>query len=207
MKKVLWLVLSLLAASAFADTLWFNEPARAHQWWRPSVANIEGQNYFDPSDAALSAAGWETATVPCPAMDAAIDWELSPPVRCLAQEELDGRAANEAAIRSNAEHQASLPTVYSNGVGVSRIVWVTYSNGWGWAEELVDAGSTNEPPDRIDYLFHASPVHWARANANRSAALSNLVVRRAAKAAGKAGIGGHLQTRIENLERAQGWRK
>jgi hypothetical protein len=120
-------------------------------------------------------------------------------VRIETPEELAAYEAQQEEDQSSAAHQMSLPAPFPTGVEVSRVVFQSYTNGWGWAMEAIDQGTTAAPPDTIFYLFHASPVHWPTVNSNRSAAIAALEAKKSKCRAAKS-MGGGLPALSARLD-------
>lgn len=204
MKKLSFLLALFSSSACLAATAWVHPAIRQVFWGGPPprVSLASGETRDNPDFVFMARAGIYLFEYNCPQTNCIVDWSAVPAVRAMTQDELDARAAQDASDASNQAYQATLPLLLPNGAEVPRIVWQSYSNGWGWATEALDWGDTNEPPELVTYLFHASPVFWPRVWANREAAFSNAFVRRAVREAGKAGVNGQTQNRLHNLERA-----
>jgi hypothetical protein len=109
-------------------------------------------------------------------------------------------AAAQAAAAEAARIAAAAPVAMATGVEVPVIVLVDDATKKGFGFIVDSEGQLVQPA----YLEHASPTITPEERAARKAAV--LAKWEAIKAAGKSGISGQLQTRIENIEKYLGWR-
>jgi len=174
------LALAIAIPAIAGDTAWYNADLQRLQWQRPGKVTVGGTDYGpNPHPDLVVAAGWQSLALDCAWTDTVTDWEESPPVRCMTQEELDARAADQAAAIAEAEaRQGPPPEVFvplldENGeaVGTARLV--------AFAGSLAVVASTNS----------ASPqVVWELQRAQILSQLANIAESRATAAAARLAI-------------------
>lgn len=120
MKKLVALLVFALAATAFAgDTAWYNTDTQTLQWQRPARVTVNGTDYGpNPHPDLVVAAGWQSLALDCAWTDTVTDWEESPPVRCMTDQELDAREAARLEAEAQAEAAATLPIQSATGFAV-----------------------------------------------------------------------------------------
>ena len=177
MKKTVFALVLFAACAALAETAWVRRDPPHVEWFgKPSYVDVAGGGrIWSPSDETCLADGWEAFEYGGNPHDAVLDYSAPVAVRDMTQEELDARAAEQAAAQAESDRLAALPVVYTNGVEVPWLVFLDSTNRQkGVAMELTEAG------DQLFYVFHASPVDWARVKSNRAAAHARLAARKEA---------------------------
>lgn len=165
-------LVALLATTAFSgDTAWYNVGTQTVQWQRPAYVDLNGSRYYPPTSAQLELAGWASVALECQWTDTVTDWAASPPVRCMTEQELAARAAEEAAAIAEAEEAALTPVDFPNGIALP-----AQTSGAPYFGVLADSDG-----DLVTFEAHASPYDDALAKSNLTAALT-------AKAAWKADL-------------------
>lgn len=169
MKKTVFALVLLAACAALAETAWVRRDPPHVEWFgKPSYVDVPvvGRVWNPPAETCL-ANGWEAFEYGGSPDDAVWDPAAPVAVRDMTQEELDDRAAAQAAAQAESARLAALPVLYTNGVEVPWVVFLDSTNREkGIAMEL----TTNNVP--IYYEFHASPVDWVKVHSNRAAAMS-----------------------------------
>ena len=151
MKRALSIVLLSLSVSASAEICWVNAPQRLHRWSRPAAVLSPWGEYRDlPSDEFLARCSWLPYEVGCASVDAAVDYDAVPPVRCLTAQEIEDRAAAEAAAQAEAEAQATLPQMSATGYAAPNEAghWVKFvPAGTNAVTEMLGIQISHSPPD------------------------------------------------------------
>ena len=133
MKRMLWFFVCVLATGALARTVWVLPSEERVRWWAPPdrAADETGQEWLEPTPSKLVECGWVGCEVgDAVPMDCVVDFSADPPVRRMTQQELDDRAAAEAAAQAEAEAlrgpppEVFVPMLNSDGdpVGTARLV-------------------------------------------------------------------------------------
>ena len=179
MKKIMVACLAfLVSVSAFAATAYMDTVSRRVSWTRPDVATnpYTNQEFRNPSDGTLADCGFVLVEYEdCDFKYRLWGWEPSPWCRAMDAGERQVVDAEEAASASDAEYRATLPVHEPRGFEVPYVVFLDSTNREkGVAMELTESG------DQIFYVFHASPVDWARVKSNRAAAHAQLAARKEA---------------------------
>ena len=114
------LALAIAIPAIAGDTAWYNADLQRLQWQRPGKVTVGGTDYGpNPHPDLVVAAGWQSLALDCAWTDTVTDWEESPPVRCMTQEELEEerRVFHVAVTRARDELYLIVPEIYRNRGG------------------------------------------------------------------------------------------
>ena len=106
MKKLALIIFALSCVESFSASCWMNTNTQRMLWsGRPEVVTVGGVAYSGhPTDAMLEAGGWVRMEFgECDQQDVLFGWEPSAWVRCMTQDEIDQRTAEQAQAALTAE--------------------------------------------------------------------------------------------------------
>lgn len=120
MNRFVFALVLFVACAALAETAWVRRDPPHVEWFgKPSYVDVPdvGRVWAPPAET-LVANGWESFEYGGVPGDAVLDYSAPVAVRDMTQDELDARAAEQAAAQAEAEAAASLPLQSATGFAV-----------------------------------------------------------------------------------------
>lgn len=121
MKRTAAILFILAAIAAQARPVWVYPPTETVRWWAPpdAVVDANGQRWLDPTASKLTECGWHLCEIGNAAVnDCVVDFNATPTVRPMTDQELDAREAARLETEAQAEAAATLPIQSATGFAV-----------------------------------------------------------------------------------------